>query len=912
MAEEKLASERLKQIGLFLKNKYSWLSYVLLAAVVYLAIWIRTRGLLGLKDVTTGTWTLGPDLDPFLFLRWAKYIVAHGHLMSIDTFRNAPLGVSTHFDFLAHSYFIAWFHYIAQFFGSTSVTESAVLYPVFIFALGVIFVFLFVRKVFVDSMGAPAANALGIISAFFTTVIPVLLPRTIAGIPDKQGTFVFFLFLSLYLFICAWKAKTLRNQLILAISAGIATGIFYIVWGGASITSIVVAPAVLLFFLIGNLDKNKVYTYLLWLVIPPAFLLYFSSRYTFTTLLMSFYIAMPVFIGLLISFHYLLYEPYLKHKIHYFPKIPDRAKSIILVFLGVFIVGLALFGPNYIFGMIITILSLLISPAPTDRFNLTVAQNRVPYLSDLIGSFGFTVSGIPVFFIIFLLGAIYLTYKTVEGFEKKERWTITLSFAFMLFAMLYSRYSSTSVLNGDSFQSHLFYALGLLTFASSVIYACWKSYKSGNSAVFKTINFGYLASLILFFLTLVSVKGAVRLVLLLVPPASIMAAFLVVSLVISITKSPQGTSKSVKMILALVTIIVLIYAGYTFTQSSISLAQNYVPTIYTQQWQYAMQWVRDSTPQDAVFGHWWDYGYWLQSIGNRATVLDGGNVYTYWDFLMGRYALTGTSNKEALDFLYAHNTTYFLIDSTDIGKYPAFASIGSDQNYDRLSSIPTMIEYDQLTQQTKNDTVLSYIFGISGSQLSGQALDSDIYYNSNGTQVNLFQGKAAMAKISIPFNSSGVIDGQPMAMFFDSLGQYNLPLRYAYVANHLYDFGTGIDAGVYVMPVISQNGLTPYHAVLYLGPKTVHSQFTRLYLFKENNPNFILAHSQDDLLVSTLKSQNYTNEDIIFDETNYANARGNNVAGPIRIWKINYPAGMVVNQTYLLTTYPNPALQRSQ
>ena len=54
---------------------------------------------------------------------------------------------------------------------------------------------------------------------------------------------------------------------------------------------------------------------------------------------------------------------------------------------------------------------------------------------------------------------------------------------------------------------------------------------------------------------------------------------------------------------------------------------------------------------NAVFGHWRDYGYWVQTLGERATVLDGGNAKSYWNHLMGRYALTGTSNKEALEFL---------------------------------------------------------------------------------------------------------------------------------------------------------------------------------------------------------------------------------------------------------------------
>jgi hypothetical protein len=80
MENEKLVEQRVdKALGFFKKN-YNWIAYLVLALIVYLSVKIRTQNLKGLRDITTGTWTLGPDLDPFLFLRWAKYIVENGTL----------------------------------------------------------------------------------------------------------------------------------------------------------------------------------------------------------------------------------------------------------------------------------------------------------------------------------------------------------------------------------------------------------------------------------------------------------------------------------------------------------------------------------------------------------------------------------------------------------------------------------------------------------------------------------------------------------------------------------------------------------------------------------------------------------------------------------------------------------------
>src|SRR3989338_9690828 len=138
ISEEELIRIRKDRIVKFFKTNYNWITYVVLAFIVYLAVKIRTSNLAGLKDITTGTWTLGPDLDPFLFLRWAKYIAEHGSIMALDTMRYVPLGYDTRGEMMLLSYMIVWFHKIAVYFGSTSITQSAVLFPAFMFSLTVI------------------------------------------------------------------------------------------------------------------------------------------------------------------------------------------------------------------------------------------------------------------------------------------------------------------------------------------------------------------------------------------------------------------------------------------------------------------------------------------------------------------------------------------------------------------------------------------------------------------------------------------------------------------------------------------------------------------------------------------------------------------------------------------------------
>jgi len=304
-----------------------------------------------------------------------------------------------------------------------------------------------------------------------------------------------------------------------------------------------------------------------------------------------------------------------------------------------------------------------------------------------------------------------------------------------------------------------------------------------------------------------------------------------------------------------------------------------------------MSWVRTETPKDAVFGHWWDYGYWVQTIGERATVLDGGNAISYWNHMMGRYALTGPDEREALEFLYAHNTTHFLIDSTDIGKYSAFSSIGSDANYDRTSFIPTFLRDDSQVQEKKNSTVFVYT--------GGAGLDGDIIYEENGTKIFLPSGIAGLMAILIEKDQGSKIITNPRGVFVYEGRQYSLPFRYAF-DGEFKDFGFGVESGVFLMPKVEQQGnslnIKQDGALLYLSSRVVKSQLARLYLYKQDSDAFKLVHNEDDYIVAAMKAQNAVIEnDLVYY---------NGVRGPIRIWEIHYPQDIKLDKKYLDVNYP--------
>ncbi|MCU0642501.1 MAG: hypothetical protein MUF61_02905 [archaeon] len=896
-----LAIFALVSCGLIYFDLRKYAFYPIVGWIAWLAVEIRTLNLPGLRDVTTGGWTLGPDLDPFLFYRWMKEIVEQGSLMLHDAMRYVPLGYSTHDELLFLPYLMAWFHKIAVAFGSVSIEQSAVLFPVFMFALTVIAFFILVRKIFLKSLGNTNASIISLVASFIFAITPSFIPRTIAGIPEKESAAFFFMFLAYYFFICAWQADKHSKRIVLALLAGLSTAGMALIWGGSLYIYLALAMAVFIAFLFGQVDVNKVYIYAIWLLSSFFVAQHFTTRYTIMGFISSPATMIATAVLGIIFVHSLIYNTRL-HKYFQHEKLSKIPKPIIslavTIILGA-IFATIIFGPGFVFDKAADIKSHLVTPI-SDRLGVTVAENRQPFFSEWADSFGPTISGFPIMFWLFFVGSVYLFYFMTRTFEKRERIIITLSYLVFLTCIIFSRYSSNGLLNGTNAVSLLVYALGFIALLGTVGYYYYQYHKNQKDSHLREIEFGLIFVFAFFFLCIVSARGAVRLIMMLVPPASIIVAYLVVASANDARKLKDSTAKIISWILVILIILMTAYASLNFYGSAKGTAAGYVPSAYNQQWQEAMSWVRDSTPQDAVFAHWWDYGYWVQSIGQRATVLDGGNAIAYWDYLMGRYGLTEPNDSKTLEFFFTHKVSHLLIDSTDIGKYNAFSSIGSDENFDRESWIPTMLRDDTQTLETKNTTMYVYA--------GGTPLDDDIIYEANSTKIFLPGRKSdvGLGGVVVEKDVSGKVISNPIAVFVSKGKQYRIPLRYLYSTStgKLIDFGSGLEAGAFLFPRLDQ-GSAGYSiandgAMLYLSKRTVKGTLARYYLYNSESPYFKLAHTEDDFLVKQLKSSNATTSDFVY----YGGLRG-----PIKIWEISYPKDIKANSAFLEKAYPDERLQ---
>src|SRR3989344_210391 len=501
--EEKLLEQRQEKFKSFFSKNHVWI-YVVLILLVIFSFWIRTLNTEKLRDVATGEWTLGPDLDPFLFLRWAEYINTHGSIMENDAMRYVPIGFQTKEELVFLPYLIYWFHKFASSFGFTeSMAQSAVYFPAFMFALTVIAFFLFTRRLSKDSLGEKKAGIVALVGCFFLTVIPALLPRTIAGIPEKESAGFFFMFMAFYLFLAGWKSGKINSRIIWGVLAGVATAGMALVWGGYIYIILTIGITLLIAHMLGQIDKDKNILSWVWIAVAYLLMAIFSKRYPLGSILTSTTTLIPLVI-IAIGTLDLLFGKYLVKYTE--NKKVGKIPRPLLVLISLFILGIILsgivFGPGFIADKFRDVTKPLITPI-SDRIGVTVAENRQPFFSEWANNFGPHIGGFPIYFWLFIIGAIYIYYKTMWIFDKKERKVITAGYVIFLFAIIFSRYAPDSKLNGTNALSITTYILGVLILLATFGYYYYKMYHS-NKDKLKDIDIGLILLFSLFLFSIIS------------------------------------------------------------------------------------------------------------------------------------------------------------------------------------------------------------------------------------------------------------------------------------------------------------------------------------------------------------------------------------------------------------------------
>ncbi|MFH1456003.1 MAG: STT3 domain-containing protein [archaeon] len=853
----------------FLKKKKNYCIYFSFVMIMILGFCLRLLNLPLLEKKSL----LG--VDPYIFLRYSRYVLEFGSFPTIDMLRYYPIGWTNFSEFRILTYLIVYLYkFIHLLIPSMTIELANILYPPILFAIGLFFFFLLVKKLF--------DWRVALLSSVLLAIVPAYLFRTMAGFADKEALAMALLFLALYLFILSKQEEVFYKKMLFASLSGVVTALTGLTWGGVTFLFLIIGTTILINLIFFKFSKEDYYAYLAW-IIPLIFILqvgYGTDRFSFKSLIVN-WTNVAIIIALFVtSMNYLIYQQkFVKLKLNIFNSFPKGL--FVLTFSGILgiIALIVLFGPSFIFERLSYLVFQLSQPFASNVWSLTVAEGAQPYFTDLLSYTSW------LFMILFILGSILLFYELVQPIKKHE-YLLTALFSFMILGILFNRYSNFSILDGTSQIALIFYFGSILLFGITVLYVFIRGFYTDKKfyARFKKINWSYVFILVWLFFMLIAARSAARLIFVAAPVLTIFVAYFLVKIFDFGSKHKDEMYKYGSYILTGILILILFYS---FSVTSIEWSQNSYPT-YDSQWENAMGWVQENTTEDSVFAQWWDYGYWIQAEGNRATLSDGGNARGAINYFMGRHLLTAENETEALEFLAANEADYLLIMDEEIIKYSAYSAIGSDSNFDKLSMISTFnLEIDNI-QQDGDKLYLIY----EGFHI----LDEDLIYDDElfprGSYITGFMLEMKMVQT---LTTEGIVkmdqelqSGQ--ASLYYNGNQMLVPLKNINFRGEFYEYDNdGLGGVLMIIPYAEDSEtIVMTGSSLYIPEKVQNTLFAQLYLFdnKEEYSHFNLVYSDEDRGWPLINLNGL-------------------IRGPFKIWEISYPENLNIPKEYYGTVIPD-------
>jgi len=580
---------------------------ILFFAILISSTSIRLQNLPLLIDQTTGEY-IPLALDPYYFLRVSEVIVNEGSLPETDTMRYPSLNVQ--FTKELTPYATVFIYKIINFFKPVSLQFANIISPVIFFVLGMITFFFFVYVV-------TKSKYIALLSFALLAFVSPYLHRTMAGFSDHEsiGMFAFFLVLLIYSLILNYlesKNKHVLKTIFYTFILSLLTIFTRLSWGGIFSFIIMIIPLSFLLIWIIKFKKeyklksviNYTLVYTLWIIfmsimgylIGVNVLMRFTSSAGIIGAFTFGFMIVEIILFLILSKDYI---NKFKDKIVEYRILISAGLTI---FLGLIL--LPLIGKNVI-AIFIGILNQLIKPFGTERVALTVAENAQPYLMDWI-----TQIGKPLFWLSFVGMALIgftLSNKFSTNNGKKTFFGIWL---ILISSMLFSRIYPGAVLDGINLFSQIIYIGGVSIFIVLGLKIYFK-----NDIRFDP-NLIFLISLIL--ISLLSLRSASRVFFLIVPFTCIYASFFVIKIKDYI-KDKDELFKWLFILLFVLSLFGATHILYT-SYNTINMQAKYTGPSANYQWQGAMSWTRENTLEKTIFNSWWDYGYWIQYLGQRPTI----------------------------------------------------------------------------------------------------------------------------------------------------------------------------------------------------------------------------------------------------------------------------------------------------
>ena len=179
-------------------------------------------------------------------------------------------------------------------------------------------------------------------------------------------------------------------------------------------------------------------------------------------------------------------------------------------------------------------------------------------------------------------------------------------------------------------------------------------------------------------------------------------------------------------VVILVTVLVNLGSAYS--------AANSLGESPNELWMENLDYFNEEASEDSVILSWWDYGYHFQSLGQTASVADGGNLGYYTDGERIPYTiaefLASDSPEEYGELFEKHSVDYIVLDETMIGKYSAVSQISNrdNENFDTMMQLSTSDNIQDSVTESGNRTIVQY---------SGQGMQAYVPVQTDGETVEI-------------------------------------------------------------------------------------------------------------------------------------------------------------------------------
>ena len=238
-------------------------------------------------------------------------------------------------------------------------------------------------------------------------------------------------------------------------------------------------------------------------------------------------------------------------------------------------------------------------------------------------------------------------------------------------------------------------------------------------------------------------------------------------------------------------------------------------TFYTQttnDWTDATNWIKENTPSDSVIFSWWDYGYWIQTLGERATLADNSTLSTSQIEKIARTLLSPVDdawkilNSSAFTDVSEH---YIAVPTTlEILPSEPFSPVtGLDADYILIHIAGVRYETDSFPLYDLHgggDETKKYWFMAIGGLAGSRFIESDGFTPNQYFQENTLLGNL------IPFSILSYIDPKTMEQY----PSYRNGLTAMYVKDIKFQDPNGPFMLVYASPSFSEIDSGGFNTVL--------------------------------------------------------------------------------------------------